>query len=318
MTRPRYITTTRSLTYCTTARSCAMNSMVRPSCALQVEQQVQHLRLHGDVERRDRLVGDDELRLEGERAGDADALALAAGEFVRIAVHRVRRQADALPAARATARGRSAAVPMPWMTSASPMMSRTVMRGFEAGIRVLEDHLHAPAQRPQRRRVERGDVGAVEPDAAAGAARAGAGRRGRSWSCRCRIRRPGRASRRGGSTRLTPSTARSATRAAAPNRPPPEREGSRRDRSTSTEAARHARARSSDGSARRGRGIASSRGGGIAARHGPARERAARREAQPGGSATGLGTCAGDRQQPSRRIAAAARHGGMLRSSARV
>ena len=31
MTRPRYITTTRSLTYCTTARSCAMNSIARPS-----------------------------------------------------------------------------------------------------------------------------------------------------------------------------------------------------------------------------------------------------------------------------------------------
>ena len=32
-----------------------------------------------------RLVGDDELGVHGERAGDADALALSAGEFVRIA-----------------------------------------------------------------------------------------------------------------------------------------------------------------------------------------------------------------------------------------
>ena len=52
---------------------------------LQVHQQVDHLRLHRDVERRHRLVADDQLRLQRQRAGDAEALALAAGEFVRIA-----------------------------------------------------------------------------------------------------------------------------------------------------------------------------------------------------------------------------------------
>ena len=62
-----------------------MKSMVRPRSACR-SQQVEDLRLDGDVERGDRLVADDELRLEGERAGDADALALAAGEFVRVAV----------------------------------------------------------------------------------------------------------------------------------------------------------------------------------------------------------------------------------------
>ena len=46
--------------------------------ALQVLEQVEDLRLHRDVERRDRLVADDQLRVDGERAGDADALALAA------------------------------------------------------------------------------------------------------------------------------------------------------------------------------------------------------------------------------------------------
>ena len=58
---------------------------------LQVLQEGQDLRLHGDVERRDRLVGDEHLGFERERAGDADALALAAGEFVRVAVERGRR-----------------------------------------------------------------------------------------------------------------------------------------------------------------------------------------------------------------------------------
>ena len=44
---------------------------------LQVAQQVQHLRLDRHVERRDRLVGDDELRLDGQRPRNADARALA-------------------------------------------------------------------------------------------------------------------------------------------------------------------------------------------------------------------------------------------------
>ena len=54
---------------------------------LQVAQQVDDLRLHRHVERRGRLVEDDEFGIERHRAGDGDALALAAGEFVRVAVH---------------------------------------------------------------------------------------------------------------------------------------------------------------------------------------------------------------------------------------
>ena len=52
---------------------------------LQVAQQVDDLRLHAHVERRGRLVEHDEARLQHHGAGDRDALALAAGEFVRIA-----------------------------------------------------------------------------------------------------------------------------------------------------------------------------------------------------------------------------------------
>ena len=55
---------------------------------------MQHLRLDRDVERGDRLVGDDQLGLDRERAGDADALALAAGELVRVARRRRGGQAD--------------------------------------------------------------------------------------------------------------------------------------------------------------------------------------------------------------------------------
>ena len=53
--------------------------------ALQILEQVQHAGLDADVERGDRLVQHHHLGPDGERAGDADALALAAGEFMGIA-----------------------------------------------------------------------------------------------------------------------------------------------------------------------------------------------------------------------------------------
>ena len=61
-------------------------------------QQFQDLRLRRHVERRGRLVGDQQLRPERNRHGDHHALALPAGQFVRIAVEReaLRRQPDAV------------------------------------------------------------------------------------------------------------------------------------------------------------------------------------------------------------------------------
>ena len=63
---------------------------------LQVAQQVDDLRLHRHVERRGRLVEHDEARLQHHGAGDGDALALAAGEFVRVAVPALGVEADLL------------------------------------------------------------------------------------------------------------------------------------------------------------------------------------------------------------------------------
>ena len=63
---------------------------------LQVLEQVDDLRLDRDVQRRHRLVGHDQLGPQRERAGDADALALAAGELVRVAVVVLRVQPDQL------------------------------------------------------------------------------------------------------------------------------------------------------------------------------------------------------------------------------
>ena len=83
----------------------------QPKPVLQLAQQVEDLRADRDVERRDRLVADDQFRLDRERAGDGDALALAAGEFVRIAPRRA--AARARPAAGSPRRARAAAPAAP-------------------------------------------------------------------------------------------------------------------------------------------------------------------------------------------------------------
>jgi hypothetical protein len=59
---------------------------------LQRAQQIEDLALDRHVQCRQRLIRDDQRRLWGEGAGDRDALALTAGEFVRIAVQSVARQ----------------------------------------------------------------------------------------------------------------------------------------------------------------------------------------------------------------------------------
>ena len=64
--------------------------------ALQLLEQVEHLGLHRHVERGRGLVGDQQVGLEREGAGDADALALTAGELVRVAVPEAALQVDAV------------------------------------------------------------------------------------------------------------------------------------------------------------------------------------------------------------------------------
>ena len=106
-----------------------MNIIARPMSLLQLDQQVDDLGADRDVERRDRLVADHQLRLQDHRPGDADALVLAAGQLVRVAVDQLGREpgraASSPPprprARRATCRaGRPAAA----RRSKSPMVTR--------------------------------------------------------------------------------------------------------------------------------------------------------------------------------------------------
>jgi hypothetical protein len=61
-----------------------MNSTPVP-CGAAVPDELEDLRLRGDVERGGGLVGDQQHRLEHQRHRDHDALALAARQLVRVA-----------------------------------------------------------------------------------------------------------------------------------------------------------------------------------------------------------------------------------------
>ena len=108
---------------------------------LQVVEQVDDLCLDRDVKRRDGLVGDDQLRVQGERAGDADPLALATGELVRVPVQ---------VAAESPTTSSSSCTCLPHLrTRADPVDAERIaddlhdpLAGIQRGVGVLEDHLH--------------------------------------------------------------------------------------------------------------------------------------------------------------------------------
>ena len=68
----------------------------QPHVLLKLLEQIENLRLDRHVQRRDRLVADDELGLDRQGAGDADALAAAAVELVGIDIDVSLGQADRL------------------------------------------------------------------------------------------------------------------------------------------------------------------------------------------------------------------------------
>ena len=107
------------------------------------------LGLHRDVERGGRLVGDDQLRLGADRQRDHDALAHAAGEFVRIGVDAFFRSGNAdlgqqVDGALARRRFRQIEVGPDRLDD---LVADPVQR-IEAGERVLEDHADALAPDP--------------------------------------------------------------------------------------------------------------------------------------------------------------------------
>ncbi len=106
-----------------------MNRQAKPISRLQLAQQVEDPRLHRDVERRHRLVGDQHARLHAQRPRQPDPLALAARELVRVAVAQLAAQPDLLEQL-GDPRVELAPEASPCSRSGSAAMSPTVMRGF--------------------------------------------------------------------------------------------------------------------------------------------------------------------------------------------
>ena len=129
---------------------------------LEVLEQVEDLRLDRDVERRDRLVADDQLRAQGERARDADSLALAARELVRIAVREARVEADDVEQlADADAAVAARADPVHDQRLADDVSDRHPR--VERRVRVLEDDLHLAPHLAERFAAELRQLDALEP-----------------------------------------------------------------------------------------------------------------------------------------------------------
>ena len=115
---------------------------------LQIAQEIDDLRLHRHVERGGRLIQDQELRLEHERTGNGDALALAAGEFMRVAVLRRRIESDLLQRLRHP-RAPLGAIHVRLLDEQAlldDLRDRQARR--ERAVRILEHDLHVAAERP--------------------------------------------------------------------------------------------------------------------------------------------------------------------------
>ena len=136
--------------------------------ALQVAHQVDHLRLDRDVQGRDRLVGDQQLRVQDQSARDADALALAARKLVRVARHRLDAQAHLVE---------QGGDPIPLLAAGVDQLVDVerladriadLQARIERGVGVLKDHLDAPPHGHQIAAARPRDVDAVDPNLALG------------------------------------------------------------------------------------------------------------------------------------------------------
>ena len=174
-----------------------MNRQAKPRSRCRSREQVEHRRLHRDVEGRDGLVGDQQRRLQPREPGrcrraGAGRRRARAGSGGRSSGRSPTCSSSSRPAGRASRRRA-----IRCSRSGSPTMSPHGHPRVERRVRVLEHDVQLAPQRAQLAPRQVGDVGAVDPDRPGGRldqpGDAAADRR----SCRCRTRRPGRAPRPG-------------------------------------------------------------------------------------------------------------------------
>ena len=141
------MTATRLAICAMTARSWEINSNPKPKLLLQALEKIQNLRLHGDVQGCCRLVGDQEFRAIDQGHGDQDALALTAGELVRVFV------APGVPVRQLRDRMRSA-----WTTpSRNLLAAEPGLMGFQRLCDLSSDWHHG-VQRCHRLLEDHGDL----------------------------------------------------------------------------------------------------------------------------------------------------------------
>ena len=139
-TRPAYMTATSSAVSATTPRSCVINMTAIP-LTLEVADELEDLRLDRDVQRRRRLVGDEDVWIEDERHRDHRPLAHPTGELVRKAVEPLGRVRDPdFMECRQRAPARLGAGDVLVGQNRLLDLPSHLVEGMEGGHRVLEDH----------------------------------------------------------------------------------------------------------------------------------------------------------------------------------
>jgi hypothetical protein len=136
--------------------------------ALEVLQQIDDLGLHGNVQRADRFVANDQLWFHGQGAGNADALALAATEFVRVTVRLRGVQAGVAekPGNSPGAVGGGCAQVVNFQGLADDLANgHARVKGI---VRVLENHLTGPPPGAHLGGAQTGNVFARQQDAPGG------------------------------------------------------------------------------------------------------------------------------------------------------
>src|SRR6185436_10452508 len=117
-----------------------------PQALLEIAQQLQDLCLDGDIERGGGLVGNQEVRVAGERQRDERALTKSTGELVRIIAHALRRFRN-LYGLEELDRLRAGSLPRRLAVNAQGFLDLTADAEdrVEGGHRFLEDERDLPA-----------------------------------------------------------------------------------------------------------------------------------------------------------------------------
>src|SRR5262245_37970059 len=140
----------------------------QPKFVLQILKQVDYLGLDRHVEGRDRLIADDKLRLDRQRTGYTDALALPARELMWVTVDEVRVQSNQRQQLL-----HSVAHLFGALTQAMypDRLADDVADGhawIERGVWILKDHLHLATHPAHVFALQLGQVGALKQDLASG------------------------------------------------------------------------------------------------------------------------------------------------------